>query len=457
MRSIAFVTLALLFSSITARCDECAEGARQSVQYWFWDDVRTYIEGSASAEEIAAHYSKYEFEPWPLAMYPTAKARKAGLLAQERIIASFRQKLDPTDTTSLEALFARTAKMPPVLGRDARKAYRKRLRAWRDIWTFLDTVFTRLGMRLWTFLTPVSCSPFPGHLGCIPALEQVIHWMHPTASQEDFTITQLGLLEDVMLDPEYTPGAAIAAGTVMKRVERLERGEDPGLDSSDLFSDLVAGYISAGKSPEEARTRALDLLGVYGSRGAATYSFFTLADKNTYPVLAALSYLASAASYLDAFRQGNRYYSLPPTFTATCDLGKPYHFWLSAYLTRSLMRLKFSAAAAVTATHAAGSTYEFASEWRSPSRVISEPAFSLGNDLIRMNIAANDAGAFWAVDPEAVFSLDVAFEHMKNQTLPVPPRTLTKAEKLCTWNLIACARNWNRVIAPHTLVQDWLQ
>jgi hypothetical protein len=98
----------------------------------------------------------------------------------------------------------------------------------------------------------------------------------------------------------------------------------------DIFSDLLSFFMKNNYSKTEARQLSLYFLGVYGTRGASFYSGFSDLHPASQSTLVMLSLVVS---YLDkiALEEGGSY-AIPRSYKNTCHLGKPYHFWLSAFI-----------------------------------------------------------------------------------------------------------------------------
>lgn len=131
-----------------------------------------------------------------------------------------------------------------------------------------------------------------------------------------------------------------------------------------LQEDLIQAFVDSNQniSKEEAIEMAWTVLGLYGSQGAYMSSFsghYDLRFKNT-GLGFALGYLAELISVMDTLhsKNGNLLYSLPKTFSTRCAIGKPYHFWMSAYFAHELSK-KFSFKKSAKAPFIMAEAYEY--------------------------------------------------------------------------------------------------
>ncbi len=106
---------------------------------------------------------------------------------------------------------------------------------------------------------------------------------------------------------------------------------DPTLIPSDVLSDLTSAYLEVGMSPSDAVDAAMLILGVYSTRGAS-FLDSTISGADTH--LLNLVVFSGMISVLDAwqFLKLKKSYFLPKNINLNCAYGKPYHFWMGAYL-----------------------------------------------------------------------------------------------------------------------------
>ncbi|MFZ4714945.1 MAG: hypothetical protein ACOYL6_14595 [Bacteriovoracaceae bacterium] len=125
----------------------------------------------------------------------------------------------------------------------------------------------------------------------------------------------------------------------------------------DIFDDLRLFFIAEGYKDKAARALSFYYLGIFSTRGASMYSSLYF----LYPTsFAALETLSMAISYLDkvAMKEG-RNYIIPSQYRAKCHLGKPYHFWLSAFEAYYEQQQGHSAAAGYFLPVIGGIGYDF--------------------------------------------------------------------------------------------------
>lgn len=455
LRPLLLLSLTLLAPIAHARdpiAEECAKAEVDSVAHLLGEEAPAFVEAS-TAQQIAGEYNDDHHATWALAMYPTAKARLGGVLIQLGWIQDMRKSVDPSPQLPIDQYFEKTAQSKPVLSPSTKAFLKNEFRKWRKVfWFGSETRAFRSG-------TPYFCSYFE-LFKCIGPINRILTWMSPHV-QGSWVVSMIDLWESVLNDTEYYPGLARAAGLVYQRIQGTRVHWDPRAAISDIYSDLVAGYRAVGKSEAEAQRRAIDILGIYGTRGASMVIAYSLARQETAQLIAPLTFISSAMSYLDALQPAGRYYSMPPSTTGTCLYGKPYHFWMAAYFVLALQadRTVPDAKTAAIASHIVGRVYESNSDTygRDPDQAFVEPLLSPHNNRLRHNLAFNDAGVFWAAGRGTrPFNVNAAVELLKAEAKPLPLMTPEKLKELLK-NPIERDRAWIRMFAPDVLIRQWLR
>lgn len=227
--------------------------------------------------------------------------------------------------------------------------------------------------------------------------------------------TTLRVLEAGLADP-YLAGLA-------RYEERLaQHVADPAAVTTDVFTDLVRSFGEAGDGEAAARDKALDVLSVVSTNGSDfvlnEHLFSELSgqgDQRRFeapnPKFLSMVRLSMALPYFDLVKRGNLY-SSPAGYASECNTSKYYHFWMSAYLVRSLVKAGFSkeaAAAAVLVNHIGyRSLYDpFAADFS-----FDHP----GHVILRTDLAGVGLGILFGAHLEAgggTFSFQEAFDQLK--------------------------------------------
>ena len=130
----------------------------------------------------------------------------------------------------------------------------------------------------------------------------------------------------------------------------------------DIFERITTAALKSGLSPKRAKNVAFDILGAYAIRGAAYFDDnYVSRLKNSGSGLSLLI-LSTTMSYFDkiTFQKEGRSFSLPRTYlSTTCAYGKPYHFWMAAYMSNlALESGKLDQRKSFLASHLLGVGYE---------------------------------------------------------------------------------------------------
>lgn len=158
----------------------------------------------------------------------------------------------------------------------------------------------------------------------------------------------------ISVDPELVKLSGELALHYLDLIEvGMKQGSPSGLD---VYADLISFFEKQGKSKSESEDLAFLYLGVYATRGASflrDYSFHPAAT-------AAMVVLSNGISYLDKLAHAKgKAYAIPKQFRTTCHLGKPYHFWMAAFLSQYARRQGFSRLVSYYAPLVSGLAYDF--------------------------------------------------------------------------------------------------
>jgi hypothetical protein len=167
---------------------------------------------------------------------------------------------------------------------------------------------------------------------------------------------------------------------------------------TNIWLDTVRLFEEMNYQREIAKEKALELLGLYGTRGANVSPWLMLNSKRALLFAHSMGKVALSIRYLDvAMSAQNKSYSLPSQVNNNCDYSRPYHFWMSAYLASTLANRNYSPREAVEATHIIGAAYEMAADVATNDQTVihSAQARSPYQVETQKDIVFNDVGAAW--------------------------------------------------------------
>lgn len=211
--------------------------------------------------------------------------------------------------------------------------------------------------------------------------------------------TATPLFKKILTQHEYIEGAKKAALRIMARIKSGERPPN-----GNLLDDVRNGYLEAGLPRKQADDLAWDLLAAIstGGQGVAWHVMPYPAGRDFFPLKVAMEIIATGAPVLDSRGISSGHpYSLPKEFVTTCDYGKFYHFWLTAYIARSFAANGGDAIAAETAARLADKGYQMLANtgWgRKATMAFTTDTFSQSNDNIRIDLAFSSAGALYGAN-----------------------------------------------------------
>lgn len=150
-------------------------------------------------------------------------------------------------------------------------------------------------------------------------------------------------------------------------------------------------------------------------------------------------------------------YVYPKTVTTRCDTEKPYHFWLTAFLARDLVKNhKISARGAAAAAFSAQKGYEMLSSTvsRDPSKAFQVETFDPHNNLMRADMGFSSAGAVYgaqsAVGKVPSLDVDLGIKAMIEGAVSKPVLTDKESKELVRSMGLEFMMRWNAILSPNS-------
>jgi hypothetical protein len=174
------------------------------------------------------------------------------------------------------------------------------------------------------------------------------------------------LIRKVLIEPVYVKAAAKMAVKMMKKMEPVlahpENFESTSQNFGDFFEDMVSSFQEADPTASDQvnKDRAFDLLALYGTRGSGFSFFVYLSQKENLALSPSLNIIAAAVNILNrASLYSDKLYAFPSFVKSHCAVGRPYHFWMAAYLARIAIKTgQFDKESIFSAIHALRVAYK---------------------------------------------------------------------------------------------------
>lgn len=264
-----------------------------------------------------------------------------------------------------------------------------------------------------------------------------------------------GELKKVLTDPKYVEGTRLFALKMMESVRENSRPK------GNMLQDLTNYYIKSGLSKSEAEDCAWDVLAVIATGGpniSARISHLKTPEENS-QMKAALTVIATAIPVLDSrsFTSGHPY-SMPANVYSICDMGKPYHFWMTAFLARKVAK-SGNIDGAAPAAFVVQKGYEMVARTgkRDPARPFQVDTFDCYNNTIRMDLAYSAAAAHFGVasaqglEDKVRFNVDEGVKEIVKAAKVTPKMEPEKANKYWEkyWGYSAY-NQWHEIFAPNS-------
>lgn len=394
-------------------------------------------------------------DAWILSMSADQKFRQAALITQLYIMKTLYEKYsqslnDYKDLLQWKNIFT--------------KALTTQIHSQPNI-TLLQNAFIQLKknspydkkLKTIKFGAPVLCK----NISCLFGVWDVVNFTHPKVTsyhQNFFAVSFAKQLFEILAGPTYQKGLALNSLKILHHIEQLQNNPDYDFSYQHFYTDLLDSFLEAGFSSEDANNKTMDILGLYGSRGASIQFLENFTNEDNLNISLMLHFNFVAISYLDNYKKkyGNHLYSLPKEITTTCDFGKPYHFWMSAYLTHKLKR-KNIPKSSLRGAHLVGNLYEAVNDMTFGRRrdllvPFRDPIYSISNNSIRAGISYRDLGGLWAINRQPL-NLDDAFYSLLKATKKLSPKKINRLLRRPSYNRIYKA--WKKMFNSDQLLHKW--
>lgn len=312
-------------------------------------------------------------------------------------------------------------------------------------------------------VAPILCAPYLDY-GCIHAVEDALVLGQVGRLKSQAMITMMPAILRLFTDLAHRKAAPLAAIRITEKVLAAQKGEPiSGEFFSDLYSDLLRAYRDSGNSEKRSRDLVFDFLAFYGARGASMELATELANSENYPVMLATYVISSAMSVLDSITLANGHpYSYPPTVKTYCSYGRPYHFWMAAYLAKALTQKGHSPKSAFLAAHLTGVGYEALADTGSRNHwgALAVDADATSNNDIRTNVIFDDAGANFGALIESgtkLSPLDLDLRHALLFQRAEQQEKLSEdeAEDLYERDPVSFLLRWRKLFTPDAGLRPW--
>ena len=261
---------------------------------------------------------------------------------------------------------------------------------------------------------------------------------------------------EVYSDPRYvTPLLALA----LRLSVEMNLGR---LTTQDFQTDLEKAFFDSGVSAQDSRRMAWNILGLYGSQGAYIRVFSEMFDHNHTGLGLALTSLSYLIQVIDAMPGLTHRYSLPTGMKTQCVIGKPYHFWMAAYLAHRLREKGQSIQSAADAAFSAGKAYEYysttngrAGKYIRGYTLVHDPLYSTTNNGTRLDLTLDAAGAaFGACTQPDCATREIDLDQILRTGIQSAQEAEYTIKGFLIYNPYTRHQNLNRVTASEAIFKE---
>lgn len=299
--------------------------------------------------------------------------------------------------------------------------------------------------------TSVICLPF-STFGCSSALRDAMALSHV----EKVGIGQVSMSEQVkhvFIDERFNQGLALMTLEILNDIKAAQAGFPP---TTHLFNNLIKNFKLTGLNEKTAIEFTFDFMALYGTRGAEMDSIWSLSTIENESTMLAAFIISSGIGILDGYTLASGHpYSLPAEITTHCAYGSPYHFWMPAAISWALVNRGHNFKSSLMAPHIMGVGYEMFSEtlFRTPWMPLARESKSLENNMTRIEIAMNDAGARYGAEMGKQFkishrNIDERIDNLLKSASDLPPLSAEEAVALYSSNKLGYLFRWWEIFKP---------
>jgi hypothetical protein len=324
--------------------NSCAEVGENNTRGYLGSDIYPLATQNWSAQQLAKFRISIDgddlgLSAWILSMSKYQKIRKAALLIQQYSMSEILKKFNPeAQSDNYQSLnfwiqefknFASQSTYLPVTQNFVRE----------KLFQINQNIDFHKQLKLLKFAAPILCPK----ISCIRGLKDIINFTSPKNFIIDDSSTVISftkIWQEVLTDARYQVALAKLSLTMSHKIQQLESNHLTPFENHNIYDDTIKAFSELGLTSKEVQNMTYNILGLYGSRGASVDFLRHFINQENYPTAIMLQFIFTAISYLDSFKSLNlqTLYSLPQEIKTSCDFGKPYHFWMSAYLSFKLKR-----------------------------------------------------------------------------------------------------------------------
>jgi len=226
-------------------------------------------------------------------------------------------------------------------------------------------------------------------------------------------------LRNILTSTKASRGALQAAKTIIERIIN-------GKMRSNLFDDIYESYRKEGFSKENAYSMTWDLIYLSFVHGQHLYHLEQIykhpVNKQTF---FAAKIISAGAVLIDSLRRekDESLYTLPENIDSTCDNGKPYHFWVPAYLALQSRQDGYSESVSRRSPFLIELGYQLTSNssGRRPDRYLSLGIYGQTNLKNRLDLSYAAAGSSFGASLDPLFHFDIDKSFNESIQKPLKP------------------------------------
>lgn len=266
------------------------------------------------------------------------------------------------------------------------------------------------------------------------------------------------LYEEILTNNDYQKGLKYFAKQLAHKIKNKNY-------KGNLFKDMQNAFLHEGFSQDKAYEYTWNTIGLLSTAGPNIVTRLSSLLNTYYTDTAdSLALIALALPVMDAnsLQEHNQIYSYPPNIKSQCNQGKPYHFWMSAYLARELRKSGISEASAAAAVFIIQKAYQMLSNTQGRDSAAAFMDGSLSPSSIVKRIDMNYSAAASKFGSESVdslssesFDVDAGIKSSIQSAEKTESMSRIEAEDMLANDLGTTYIKWSEIFQPNDIFKSY--
>ena len=300
-------------------------------------------------------------------------------------------------------------------------------------------------------LTSIGCAVYlSSPASCGKILNRIMDLMHPIGD------TNLHLINaEVMAEEAYRIPLKNLAIKIHNQIIRNDLSP-----SSFIFDDLLNEFYLSGVDADLALDYAFKVMGSISNNGANSPNYMTqFVSRENYEVITSITIISAGIYVLDSMKlkKYGTHYAYPQEFVSSCEYGKNYHFWMSAFLAHYFKQKGISKSSSEVAAYLSNLGYQVHSPTvgRNPSLALAYKDDDVSFNLARIDLIFSRLGAYFGNNYNKIKSknIDLIINEVFERRKKHEPLTIEESRRMYKENKMQFQLTWEQIVRAKMINQ----